>query len=174
MAKQAEKPSPLPYLALLLASAVPGAGHMYLGRVRRGVIIFITIGALFWSGVAIGGVLTVDSVRERWWFVAEMLTGVHGLIGWHRQRKVYDKVLANERLDLRDPHDQAVLDARLQAEGVALVTPADTAARAYAGVAGLLNLMCIFDALMLSIMGVRGEPPPQADKPKQEAKAPKK
>jgi len=173
MAKQSEKSNSMPFLALLLASAVPGAGHMYLGRVKRGIIIFITIAALFWSGVAIGGVLTVDSVRERWWFVAEMLTGVHGLIGWHRQREVYDRVLANERLNLRDPHDQAVLDAKLQAEGVALVTPADTAARAYAGVAGLLNLMCIFDALMLSIMGIRGEPPPEGKEPAQKAKAAK-
>jgi hypothetical protein len=40
-------------------------------------------------------------------------------------------------------------------------------------VAGLLNLMCIFDALMLSIMGVRGEPPPQAEGPAQKAKAAK-
>ena len=173
MAKQKTRAAPLPYLALVLAYAVPGAGHVYLGRVKRGVIIFATIGALFWSGVAVGGVLTVDSVRERWWFVAQMLTGVHGLIGWHRQRWLYDDLPAGERLEASSRQDE--LDARLQAAGVALVAPADTVARAYAGVAGLLNLMCMFDALMLSIMGVTGEAAPgeREDKPpgkKQKAK----
>ena len=33
MAKQSEKTTPLPYVALVLACAVPGAGHAYLGRV---------------------------------------------------------------------------------------------------------------------------------------------
>ena len=149
MAKQSEKTTPLPYVALLLACAVPGAGHAYLGRVKRGVIVFVTITALFWSGMAVGGVLTVDATRERWWFIAEMFTGVHGLIGWQLQRRAYVKInrMAGDSLD-----------QKLQAEGIALVAPADTVARAYAGVAGLLNLMCIFDALMLSIMGTTGEP----------------
>lgn len=154
MAKQSGKSAPIPFVALVLACAVPGAGHVYLGRVCRGVVIFLAIGGLFWSGVAIGGVLTVDSVQERWWFVAEMFTGVHGLAGWHRQRTLY------ERLGLT--RNAGENDEKLQQEGVALVAPAETVARAYAGVAGLLNLMCIFDALMLSIMGVRGEPAPQA------------
>jgi hypothetical protein len=42
--------------------------------------------------------------------------------------------------------------------GVALVNPADTVARAYSGTAGLLNLLCMFDALMLALMGKVGEP----------------
>ena len=162
MTKQPEKPTSLPFLALLLACAVPGAGHLYLRRRARGIIIFVTIGALFWSGVAIGGVLTVDSTHERWWFVAEMLTGVHGLIGWHRQRTVYERLQTVEG----DSLDQKMVN-----EGVALVTPADTAARVYAGVAGLLNLMCIFDALMLSVMGVRGEPAAETDKARKKEKA---
>ena len=162
MAKQSKKSSPLPFLALLLACAVPGAGHVYLGRVQRGIIIFLTISALFWSGVAIGGVFTMDPVQERWWFVAEMLTGVHGLIGWHRQKA------AREHLESVEGDSP---DEKMEKEGIALVTPADTAARGYAGVAGLLNLLCTFDALMLSIMGVRGEPVPEDEKRKQKAEA---
>ena len=49
----------------------------------------------------------------------------------------------------------------LHQEKLSLVSPVDTAARAYCGVAGLLNLMCIFDALILAIMGSTGEPKPQ-------------
>ena len=162
MAKQKKKSAPLPFVALVLAYLVPGAGHAYLGRVRRGIIIFVTITALFWSGVAIGGVMTVDSQRERWWFIAEVFTGVHGLVGWHRQRQLYD--------GLRNVEGES-LDEKLQNAGVALVAPAEGVARAYAGVAGLLNLMCIFDALMLSLMGVAGEPTGQPEKPRKAGKA---
>mgnify|MGYP000853354412 CR=1 FL=1 len=34
----------------------------------------------------------------------------------------------------------------------------DNVARAYAGIAGLLNLLCIFDATILALMGRFGEP----------------
>ena len=51
---------------------------------------------------------------------------------------------------------------------MALVTPAETAARTYSGVAGLLNLACVFDAVMLSLMGVAGEPKAEAKKKPQE------
>jgi TM2 domain-containing membrane protein YozV len=152
--------SSIPVLAVLLACAIPGAGHVYLGRAKRGIIIFLTITALFWSGVGVGGVLTVDSQKERWWFVAQMLTGVNGLAAWQRQKRTY-KALANVEGETID--DKAVKAGLGRIE---LVTPAETVARAYSGVAGLLNLMCIFDALMLSIMGARGEPQPKDDKPK--------
>ena len=158
--------SPIPALAVLLACAIPGAGHVYLGRAKRGIIIFLTITVLFWSGVGVGGVLTVDSQKEKWWFVAQMLTGVNGLAAWQRQKQTY-KALANVEGEIID--DKAVKAGLGRIE---LVTPAETVARAYSGVAGLLNLMCIFDALMLSIMGARGEPRPQEDQPR--AKVPAK
>jgi TM2 domain-containing membrane protein YozV len=156
MTKQKQS-SPNPVLAALLACAIPGAGHLYLGRAKRGIIIFLTITALFWSGVGVGGVLTVDLPKERWWFVAQMLTGVNGLIAWQRQKQAYQALAKIEGESL---------EKRMVKAGIALVVPAETVARAYSGVAGLLNLMCIFDALMLSIMGVRGEPQPQDNKPK--------
>jgi TM2 domain-containing membrane protein YozV len=149
-------------LALLLAWLVPGAGHVYLGRNTRGVIIFLTIGATFWIGVAMGGVMTVDSRNERWWFIADMFTGVHGLVSWQRQDHVWNRLLNEDgqaqRLGQLDPaQQQALLDKKLSDAGLALVAPTDTVARAFAGVAGLLNMMCIFDAALLSLMGIRGE-----------------
>ena len=148
--------SPNPVVAVLLACAVPGGGHIYLGRAKRGVIIFLTITALFWSGLAIGGVMTVDPQNERWWFMAQMCTGGNGIIAWQRQKKVVERIKKAE-----GPEE---LEERLVAAKIKLVTPAETVARAYSGVAGLLNLMCIFDALMLASMGVRGEPAPQVRK----------
>jgi len=137
-------------VAMMLAWIIPGAGHIFLGRWVRGVVIFITIGATFWSGVALGGVLTVDHRNARWWFVAQMLTGVHGIVGFYNQKQVYQTMPAV-------PND-AELDAMLQEKGIALAdNPTDSIARAYTGVAGMLNVLCIMDALLLGLMGVQGE-----------------
>lgn len=172
--KKAGKHQPVPLLALLLAWIVPGAGHIYLGRVKRGIVILVTIAAMFWAGVAVGGVMTVDRHQERWWFVAQMFTGVHGLAGWQRQEAVQtelDKYLLDEKLPndraKNDPHRRAHTDFWLQ-EGsekgrLALVGSSSTFARSYTGVAGLLNLMCIFDAAMLALMGMKGEQAPSDD-----------
>jgi len=178
MPKRSRKYRSLPLVALVLAWLIPGAGHVYIGRARRGFIIFLIIGATFWAGVAMGGVMTVDYQNERWWFIADMFTGTHGLIGWRLQKAAYGRLQAKISQDsefrkLAEPlyyqnnqrsRDelrhlrQMFTDKYLAAGNLALVTPTDTVARAYAGVAGLLNLMCIFDAVMLSLLGVAGEP----------------
>ena len=163
------KTRPIPLVAMLLAWLVPGAGHAYLGRTRRAIIIFVTVSATFWGGIALGGVMTVDYQNERWWFLAEMLTGVHGLVSWHRSQRVHQSILGEPELSWRYPvpqgtdrgvYEQVLQDGALARRGLALVAPMDTVARAYAGVAGLLNLLCIFDVTLLALMGVTGEPPP--------------
>jgi len=178
MSKDTKKSQLVPVVVLVLAWLIPGAGHVYLNRVCRGVIIFVTITATFWAGVAMGGVMTVDSDNERWWFVAQMFSGVNGVIGWQMQRRVYERHNARLAEDQRytvqarvQTSEEAVsalrqkfMDKMLQEENLALVRPMDTAARAYSGVAGLLNLMCIFDAVVLAMMGVSGEPKPRAAK----------
>ena len=55
MADSKTETSWLLYLAVPLAWFVPGAGHVYLGRRLRGVVIFLTIAATFWAVYAIAG-----------------------------------------------------------------------------------------------------------------------
>lgn len=51
-------------LAMTLAFALPGAGHVYLGRRGRGLAFCAIIGLLFLIGIAIdGGVYTLGSSR---------------------------------------------------------------------------------------------------------------
>jgi len=151
-------------LAAGLGWLVPGAGHAIIGRPKRAIIIFITIGATFWAGMAMGGVMTCDLRYERWWAIAEMLTGVHGLVAWRRQANVYQAVDAElgspqpGDIQARPTDRRMAADVYLARRGVALVYPVAAAARAYAGVAGLLNLLCMFDAGALVLMGVSGEP----------------
>lgn len=164
--------TPMPLLALLLAWILPGAGHYYIGRRLRGVVIGLAVAATFWAGMAIGGVMTVDAQGERWWFIADMFTGSHGIAAWRLEKQVQKELVARLPADMRsvqsDPArelDRQYRLDKLQADkGIALVHPVDTIARAYAGVAGLLNLMCVFDAVILALMGAAHEPkPPPAE-----------
>ncbi|MFP4140342.1 MAG: DUF6677 family protein [Phycisphaerae bacterium] len=172
---KASKHKPFAPVAALLAWLIPGAGHIYIGRPVRGAVICIAIAATFWAGIAIGGVMTVDYHYQRWWFYGQMCTGVHGVVGWYRQNRVYaelqqdprigrivvpatgqvtpQQMLVDERLS-ENPHR----DANDPLSGLALATPMDNAARAYTGIAGLLNLLCIFDVIALSLMGSPPEP----------------
>ena len=55
-----------------------------------------------------------------------------------------------------------VVDQKLQEKRIALVDPAGEIARGFSGIAGMLNLLCIFDALILAMMGKGAEPTLQA------------
>jgi len=119
--------------------------------------------------------MTVDHENERWWFAAEILTGVNGIVGWHRQRQVYLELTGDPEVGVIPPLRTEArmqwnfrVDKTLASQGKALVYPTDTVARAYAGVAGLLNLMCMFDAVMLSLLGIRGEPASASKQPGQQ------
>ena len=129
------KPELNAIVAAALAWLVPGAGHAFLGRGKRGIIIFVTIAATFWAGVAMGGTMTCDARYERWWFITQTFTGVHGLVGWQRQKMVYDRVdaqlapagsVANSR---RPDQRGMATDRILSHEKLAVVYPVASAAR---------------------------------------------
>ena len=185
MAKKSKTNPGRTALTLVLAWLIPGAGHVCIGRTVRGVVICITIATMFWTGMAIGGVMTVDQETERWWFAADILTGVHGLVAWRRSDAIYSRINSDlednaeykdrvnrlrDRRSGRVPMDafrtmrQHYQHAALAKDGIAVVHPGGIVARAYAGVAGLLNLLCIFDAVILSMMAKPGEPPPKRGK----------
>lgn len=170
---------PMVLLAMALAWLVPGAGHIYLRRRARGLVILVAIGVTFWTGMAMGGAMTYYPEADWWWSSADMLTGVHGLAAWRHHQGVYDEVYKQAMSKAKAqgyPMDSSA--ARMEMvereladpnRPLALVAPLDTAARAYSGVAGLMNVLCILDAMFLSLMGRVGEPPLQAKAPQEEA-----
>ena len=166
MPKSTKQSKPIWVVAGFLAWLVPGAGHVYIGRPRRGAILFVAIAATFWAGIAMGGVMTMDYRYQRWWFSAQMLSGVHGLVGWYRQEQVYREIGEDPRLTRTYPaangrpdDQQMLVDYELKQDGIVLTCPTEGVARAYSGVAGMLNLLCIFDAVMLGLVGGTREPP---------------
>jgi hypothetical protein len=173
--KQAQPNYPLALLAGALAYLIPGAGHILLRRYVRGVIVFLGITGLFWTGMGFGGVFTVDPVRERWWYAAQMLTGVSGLYARQRSVEKSDAVAhtlvdQNKLGTLAPPLNPAdaepwwkVYNDKLADEKLAVAYPVDIISRAYSGVAGMLNLLVIFDAMMLGLLGRAGEESPEAE-----------
>jgi hypothetical protein len=108
-----------PYLVGVLAWLIPGAGHWFLGRRRQAVIMGVSIVATFVLGVLLGGIEMIGPQASVPWFLAQILTGIPAIIG---------VVLQNPNL----PPGVG--------RGVDL-------GQVYSGVAGLLNLLCVLDAL---------------------------
>lgn len=128
-------------VAVILAWLVPGLGHVYLGYRARGIIFLVTITLTFGTGVAIGGVKTVSPERitykanqkdheissKSWWFFGQIMNGTYAIIC---------STIA-ERLPA------------FSSEGLPryLAWPSGDIGSVYSGVAGLLNLLVIIDAL---------------------------
>ncbi|QDU69269.1 DUF6677 family protein [Engelhardtia mirabilis] len=49
-----------PLVAVLLTWFLPGAGHLYLGRVAQGVVAFVVVGGMYWLGVKLAGGMTFE------------------------------------------------------------------------------------------------------------------
>ncbi|PHQ79196.1 MAG: hypothetical protein COB69_08420 [Phycisphaera sp.] len=62
-------------VAGLAAFVLPGLGHVVLGLPRRGAMVALGVVGLFVTGLLIGGLDAVDSRDDRWWFMAQSLTG---------------------------------------------------------------------------------------------------
>ncbi len=143
-------------VAGLLGWLVPGLGHLYLGERTRGIVCLVTITATFWTGVAIGSVQTTVDPRDRTlWFLAQICTGGNTLVAyaWHA---------------IVTPNPSPDRERASQAQA-ALVVPhwlsVDVGVH-YTGVAGLLNLLVILDALSRADGGPRGGAGGSRDRPK--------
>lgn len=121
----------------LAAWIIPGAGHFLIHERKRAIIIFVTVTALFLTGLYIGSIGVVNSQTSKPWFMAQILySPAVGILS--------EKVSAGY-IDAADQHQE------YQTFG----HPADIG-QLYTGVAGLLNLLCILSAVYMAYCG-RGE-----------------
>ena len=113
-------------LAVVLAWALPGLGHWYLGRRVKALVFLVLITGLFLSGWQLGGRRVVDR-DDTLPFMAQVLVGGAAFA------------------------TAAIGEASFQAEG-----PADPVGAAYQSglvytyVAGLLNLLVMLDAYIVA------------------------
>ena len=112
----------------LLGLAVPGAGHFVIKERKRGIIIFVTIAVTFLVGIYVGSIGVIDSVRAWPWYIAQVMTSptVAGLAHVTRGGAYICYGRAND------------------------------IGQIYTSVAGLLNLLCVINAVYMAHSG-RGE-----------------
>ncbi len=112
-------------LAALLAWLVPGAGHFYLGLRKRALLLFISIELTFFMGLYIGTLRIVEPAESMFWFLAQIFAGLNTIVARLWATSSYAEVTTPL---IRDwSYYMAVL---------------------YTGIAGLLNLLAIFDTVI--------------------------
>ena len=131
MAKSAKYSTPdnAIYFVGLLAWLIPGGGHWLLGMRDRALIIFFAITSTFIFGLALGSIEVIDPQNSKAWFLAQILTGLPTIIVTFLQN---NSVGVMQTLDT---------------SGNAIFGRGVDLAQVYTGIAGLLNLLCVVDAL---------------------------
>lgn len=113
---------PNPALIGLAAWALPGLGHWLLGQRTRAIILCAAIVLTYWIGVLVGGIgYTVDPSGNSLWFIAQLGVGPQVVALW--------------------------LTTLHQAGPPPVPWPDADIAIIYAGIAGLLNMLVILDAV---------------------------
>lgn len=57
------------------AMLFPGLGHAVRGEAKRGLMAAIGVLGMFFGGLLIGGIDTVDSREDKWWFYGQAFVG---------------------------------------------------------------------------------------------------
>jgi len=127
-------------LAALSAWLVPGAGHYYLGLRKRAVMLFVCIELTFLFGLYIGTIRVVDSRQSGLWFLPQIFAGLNTIVA-HLWSRNLDAGQFSPLI--RDwSYHMGVL---------------------YTGVAGLLNLLAVFDTVIRIGRANIGQQPIPAD-----------
>jgi hypothetical protein len=169
------------YLALVLAWLAPGLGHFVIGQKIRGVIFALTIHGLFALGMLLGGIRAINPPEQQIWTYTQFLTGWPMLVAnriehdWIKRPgpAIPSKldVLQRQYEQNRPPvGDESRREERRQyAENFIKEHPVfayhpkvQDIGAVYCGIAGMLNLLVMFDVL-LRITGSQREVP--ANKP---------
>ena len=111
-------------IVALLSWLVPGAGYFWLKERKRAIILFITITMTFSIGIYVGSIGVIDPIKSWAWYIAQMMTS-----------------------------PAVALLGRISIGGAYAVygKPAEIG-QLYTGLAGLLNLFCIVNAVYLAHM----------------------
>jgi hypothetical protein len=108
---------------------VPGAGHVIVGERTRGIIIFLTVVALFCGGLYIGSIGVIDPMGEKIAYTGQILTSplvqllarMNPLVGGLSAYPSYGKPFEIGQI--------------------------------YTAIAGLLNLLCVINAAYMAYSG---------------------
>jgi hypothetical protein len=106
----------------LLAWLVPGAGHFLLKEKKRAIIIFATIVLTFLVGIYVGSIGVIDPVGAKPWYAAQIVNSpIVAVLGHLTATGAYPSYGRPNEIG-----------------------------RTYTSIAGLLNLLCIVNAVYLA------------------------
>jgi hypothetical protein len=124
-----------------LAWLIPGAGHFALNERSRGIVIFVMIALTFAVGLYVGSIGVVNPVSAKPWYVAQVMNSpVVFLLGSY-MTAAHQRAEAQNDLSLAYP----------------VYGRAGEVGQIYTSIAGLLNLLCIVNAIYMAHRQVVGE-----------------
>jgi hypothetical protein len=127
----------------LAAWAIPGGGYFLLGQIRRALVVSVTILLTFGAGLYIGSIGVIDSVGAKPWYIAQVMnTPAVILLGNH---------VAQANAGAGQLEGQ--LDSSAALSGYPVFGRANEMGQIYTSIAGLLNLLCIVNAVYLAHLG---------------------
>ena len=142
------------YLIVVGAVAwlVPGGGHYLLKENRRAAVILVAVTLTFLVGLYVGSIGVIDAVNAKPWYAAQVMNSpVVFLLGSH---------VADAYHRARDAVQGEATAAREEAGGTTqaylVFGRAGEIGQIYTSVAGLLNLLCIVNAIYVAHLRVVG------------------
>jgi len=135
------------WLAYLLAWALPGLGHWWLGERRRAVLAGGSVIGLFAAGLLIGGLDSVDQREDGPWFLAQAWNGPIAFLADFGNEQVLKSGRVGELVPSPAPASapgappgQTMVSTL---KGIGVVNDVGTL---YIALGGLMNLVVMLDA----------------------------
>jgi Family of unknown function (DUF6677) len=150
-----------PWLAAFLAWLVPGMGHVYQGRMGKGLLFFVCIVGTFFYGLYIGDgrvvYASVPSSLTRWQYLCQIGVGLPALPALVQRERIRrgELPLISDKF-MRPPRMEPA--SSIDASGNKVMHPDELAkwhhdlsdrfeiGTVFTVIAGLLNLLVIYDA----------------------------
>ncbi len=127
----------------LMAWAIPGGGYVLLGQFRRALVVSITILLTLGAGLYVGSIGVIDSIGAKPWYFAQVMnTPAIILLGNH---------VAQANSEAAQVAVQSGFSGPLG--GYPVFGRANEMGQIYTSIAGLLNLLCIVNAVYLAHLG---------------------
>ena len=117
----------------IAAWILPGLGHFLLGERRRALILMISIGLLWSSGLLIGGAGVCDRQVRPYWYAGQVLVAPTLVVDYFQQRSRGQSGSSSAR---RATPRHGTSYGHMNEQGVL-----------YTALAGLLNLLAVIDVI---------------------------
>jgi TM2 domain-containing membrane protein YozV len=114
------RPSPL--LAALLGWVLPGLGHVYAGRPRKGLFLFAVIVSTYLGGLVLAEFRCVSWERDPFWFAAQgVAAGPTALVAWLTRDLAVDRLVPTFDVGLLYVSVASLLNAVAVADALGIV-----------------------------------------------------